>query len=118
VGNYTVRGAAFTADARVGLRSVTVVITGEFDIECELAAAAMVGEVLDDRPGAEQLTVDLSGCSFFSSSGLRFLTGIWARCLLEGIEVDVRSSPCVQRVLALSDADMLLQALEPFTVAA
>jgi anti-anti-sigma factor len=118
VGNYTVRGAQFTADARVGLRSVTVVVTGEFDIECEIAASAMVGEVLDDRPGVGRLMVDLSGCTFFSSSGLRFLTGIWARCLLSGVEVEVRSSPCVQRVLALSDADMLMQALEPFAVVA
>jgi anti-anti-sigma factor len=116
MGGYRVRGAAFTADAETGFRSVKVQVTGEFDMECELATAAMVSEVLDDRPNATRLTLDLSACSFFSSSGIRFLAGVYARCALGDVAVELRPSPCVERVLALTDADSMLAALEPFAL--
>jgi len=37
---------------------------------------------------------------------------------LGGIAVDLRSSPCVERVLALTDTDTMLSAFEPVTLAA
>jgi len=66
----------------MGTRWIGVRVSGEFDLDCEIAAGELVAEALDENPLAGALTLDLSECTFFNSSGVRFIAGIYARCLL------------------------------------
>jgi anti-anti-sigma factor len=102
VDGYSFRGAAVTADAAIGAGRAAVRITGEFDLCAEARATAMVTRVLDDHPDVRALTLDLSDVTFFDSSGVRFLTGIYACCELADIAVELRPSPAVEQVLALA----------------
>ena len=113
-----VQGSAYRVETRMGTRWIGVRVSGEFDLDCEIAAGELVAEALDENPLAGALTLDLSECTFFNSSGMRFIAGIYARCLLGDIAVDLRSSPCVERVLALTDTDTMLSAFKPVTLAA
>lgn len=114
---YGVLGT-FSADAAIGHNWVAVRIAGEFDVACEAAAASIVTRLLDEHPDVRTLTLDMSGITLFTSSGVRFLAGVYARCFLGDVAVELRTSPCVERVLALTDTDTMLAALEPLALAA
>jgi anti-anti-sigma factor len=102
----------------MGTRWIGVRISGEFDIDCETAAAELVAGALEENPLVGAMMLDLSGCTFFSSSGIRFLAGVYAQCLLGSIALELRSSPSVDRVLALTDTDTMLSAFPPVALAA
>ena len=77
----------------------TLRLTGELDIRTtpELRQA-----LADLEPGYETLVVDLSGCTFFASSGISILLEENERATTEGFElVVIKAPPDVQRMFDL-----------------
>ena len=104
--------SAFSARSAAGHNWITARFTGEFDATTEPAASALVARLMDENPAARTLTLDLSQVRFVDSAGLRLITGVYARCLLGDVAVELRPSGCVQRLLAFADADTMLGMLD------
>jgi anti-sigma B factor antagonist len=88
----------------------TVTVHGELDIatspELQAAFAGL-------EPGYEQLVVDLSGCTFFASSGISLLLEEAARAASEGHELlVVKAPPEVQRMFDLASLERKLTFIE------
>jgi len=95
-------GTTIVADA-----TVVVAVHGEVDpvtapeLEQALAAAAQ---------GARDLIVDLSGTTFFDSSGIHALMRVGSRATAEGIRLSLVCGPsCVCRVLEIAGVDALYE---------
>ena len=81
----------------------TVRLTGELDIR---TTPEFQQALTDLEPGYETLVVDLSGCTFFASSGISILLEENARAKAEGFElVVIKAPPEVQRMFDLVGLD-------------
>lgn len=91
--------------------SVTVSLAGEFDLaSAELARNA----VQQLGPGTKQIVLDLSGVTFFSAAGVRFVLAARARASAVGGELILhQASSAVRQVFELTGVLPLICAGEP-----
>ena len=88
----------------------TLIVRGELDIATTPKLEAGFAGL---EPGYETLVVDLTGCTFFASSGISLLLEHNARCTEAGIEmVIVKAPPDVQRMFDLLALDEKLTFVE------
>ena len=84
----------------------TVAVRGELDVA---TAPELIAAISALEPGYEELVVDLSGCSFFASSGISVLLDENARSADAGFRlVVVKAPPDVQRIFDLTSLDGLI----------
>ena len=89
----------------------TVSLAGEFDLAAAEAARGAVEQV---ESGTKQIVLDLSGVTFFSAAGARFLLAARARAAAVGSEIVLRHpSSAVRQVLELTGVLPLLCDGEP-----
>lgn len=108
---HSFRAPAFSVEVERTGSTATVAVIGELDISTspELRAA-----LLGLEPGYDRLVVDLSGCSFFASSGISILLEENARGAEAGFElVVIKAPPEVQRMFDLAGLDEKLTFQEP-----
>jgi anti-sigma B factor antagonist len=89
----------------------TVAVKGELDVATSPELIAAIAAL---EPGYEELVIDLSGCSFFASSGISVLLDENARAAAEGFRlVVVKAPPQVQRIFDLTSLDDMITFREP-----
>jgi anti-sigma B factor antagonist len=88
-----------------------VTVTGELDIA---TSPQLVAALAGLEPGYDRLVVDLSGCSFFASSGISILLDENDRAARDGFELVIVKAPHdVQRMFDLAGLDDRLKFEEP-----
>ena len=102
----------FTVSSDLSPGVVTVVVTGEVDLD---TAPTMRDEVLRHLHGGAAVHLDLGDVTFMDSSGLQVLLAATHQASLVGAELRmVRVSARVQRLLALTGTEAVLeQAADP-----
>jgi anti-sigma B factor antagonist len=107
----THRPEPFAADvARRGPVAI-VTVTGELDIA---TSPELVAALAGLDPGYDKLVVDLSGCSFFASSGISILLDENDRAARDGFELVIVKAPQeIQRMFDLAGLDDRLRFEEP-----
>jgi anti-sigma B factor antagonist len=96
----------FAVDAERRGPVAVVAVRGELDIATAPELHAAIARL---ESGYEELVVDLSGCSFFASSGISILLEENARGAEEGFRlVVVRAPKEVQRIFDLTSVDELI----------
>ena len=99
--------APFTVSSDSSPAAVTVVVTGEVDLD---TAPTVRDEILRHLHGGANVHLDLGGVTFMDSSGLHVLLATTRRASLVGAELQlVRVSPRVQRLLELTGTEAVLQ---------
>ena len=99
------------------LDTVTIWLTGEFDLACEERFQEEVGSVLDSLVGT--LVLDLRGLQFIDSTGLRMLIQIDAAARSDGFDFVVFcGNGHVRRVLGETGLDGVLPVVDPSGVVA
>jgi anti-anti-sigma factor len=89
----------------------TVTVKGELDVA---TSPELIAAIVALEPGYEELVVDLSGCSFFASSGISVLLDENARAAAEGFRlVVVKAPPQVQRIFDLTSLHDMITFREP-----
>jgi anti-anti-sigma factor len=84
---------------------VVVRITGELD----LATSPRLGEALAARAPGARLVIDLSGCTFLDSSGVRVLSTTATAAAEHGGRLElVVVDPAIARVLAITGVDTMI----------
>ena len=108
---HSFRAPPFTVEATRTGSTAIVAVVGELDI----ATSPQLRAALDGlEPGYEKLVIDLSGCSFFASSGISILLDEHARGAEQGFEVIViKAAPEVQRMFDLAGLDDKLTFQDP-----
>jgi anti-sigma B factor antagonist len=97
----------FRADTRREGPVATVAVIGELDIATGPELQAAINGL---EPGYEELVVDLSGCTFFASSGISILLEENARAAREGFRlVVVKAPPSAQRIFDLTSLETLIE---------
>ena len=105
------RAPAFAVEVDRTGSTATVAVVGELDIATSPQLSAALRGL---EPGYDRLVVDLSGCSFFASSGISILLEEHARAVEEGFElVIVKAPPPVQRMFDLAGLDEKLTFQDP-----
>ena len=90
---------------KLPLDTAVVRIVGELD----LAAAPRLQEAFSDAQTATQIVIDLSGCTFIDSSGVRVLADLGRDLSARGGRVDlVATNPSVLRVLEITGIDTVI----------
>jgi anti-anti-sigma factor len=102
----------FTVSSDLSPGVVTVVVTGEVDLD---TAPTMRDEVLRHLHGGAAVHLDLGDVTFMDSSGLQVLLAATHQASLVGAELRlVRVSARVQRLLELTGTEAVLeQAADP-----
>jgi len=96
----------FAAEAERRGPVAVVSVVGELDIA---TAPELQAAIAGLEPGFEELVVDLSGCSFFASSGISILLEENARGAREGFRLVVVKAPReVQRIFDLTSVDEMI----------
>ena len=94
--------APFTVSSDSSPAAVTVVVTGEVDLD--------TAPTVRHLHGGANVHLDLGGVTFMDSSGLHVLLATTRRASLVGAELQlVRVSPRVQRLLELTGTEAVLQ---------
>ncbi len=84
---------------------VVVSVTGELD----LATAPKLEEILAARPEGRQVVIDLGGCSFLDSSGVRVLATTANALAAEGGRLQlVVDDAGIARILEITGIDTLI----------
>lgn len=86
---------------------VKLTVTGEVDIVTGPLFEEGMKQSLRQHP--TRVILDLSGVTFFSSHGVDLLDSAAASAAELGIEVELRASNCVERVVVLVGPESLLE---------
>jgi anti-sigma B factor antagonist len=97
-GDFDVRLETTSAGAAV------VHVSGELD----LATAPRLEEAVASAPPATPIVIDLSGCTFLDSAGMRSLVNASRRTLPEGRIHLVTTDPGILRVLEITGIDTVV----------
>ncbi|MFE9097587.1 anti-sigma factor antagonist [Streptomyces sp. NPDC007264] len=94
-------GSSLTVRAHRAGERMTVLVSGELDIDTEEALQDALGDAL--RRAVSGVDVDLGGVDFCDCSGLNVLLGIRRRALEDTKTLTLRAvGPCVERLLSLT----------------
>jgi anti-sigma B factor antagonist len=91
---------AFRVDVSHFRADAVVTIRGELDVATEPQLQAAIDAL--DRESIRVLTIDMSGLTFMDSTGIRMLVALDADSRANGVELRLRASHTVRRVLAVS----------------